>query len=223
MHRRPPVASLLAPLAATLLAALSAAPAHAVPVTDPAGDILSTYAGVPAQGDVDVLFAEVIFNGSGFHLSATMADTLGQTPGALYVWGFDRGAGTERFATLPGGVGVLFDSVVVIDALGTATVRTLAPGVAVTATLTASLVGDTLSVDVPLSALPSAGFAPGAYTWNLWPRVGSGNNNQITDFAPDGNADPALANALVTVPEPASLALAAGGLGLIGRRRLRHR
>lgn len=223
MHRRPLVASLLAPLAATLLAALSATPAHAVPVTDPSGDILATYAGPPAQGDVDVVFAEVIFNGSGFHLSATLADTLGQTPGALYVWGFDRGAGTERFATLPGGVGVLFDSVVVIDALGNTTVRTLAPTVAVTATLTASLIGDTLSVDVPLSALPSAGFAPGAYTWNLWPRVGSGNNNQITDFAPDGNADPTLANALVTVPEPASLALAAGGLGLIGRRRRGHR
>lgn len=223
MHRRPLVAPLLAPLAATLLAALTATPAHAVPVSDPAGDILATYAGPPAFGDVDVVFAEVIFNGSGFHLSATMADTLGQTAGALYVWGFDRGTGTERFATLPGGVGVLFDSVVVIDALGTATVRTLTPTAVVTATLSASLVGDTLSVDVPLAALPSAGFAPEAYTWNLWPRVGSGNNNQITDFAPDGNADPALANARVTVPEPASLALAAGGLGLIGRQRLRRR
>lgn len=219
MHR--PLAALPA---AALVAALAAAPAHAVPVTDPAGDILATYVNAgSALGDLDVVFAEVVFNGSGFHLSATMADSLGQTPGALYVWGFDRGTGTERFATLPGGVGVLFDSVVVIDALGTATVRVLTPAAAVTATLAATIVGDTLSVDVPLAALPSAGFAPSAYTWNLWPRVGSGNNNQITDFAPDGNADPALANAPVTVPEPASLALAAGGLGLIGARRARRR
>ncbi|HEY1017256.1 MAG TPA: PEPxxWA-CTERM sorting domain-containing protein, partial [Herpetosiphonaceae bacterium] len=48
--------------------------------------------------------------------------------------------------------------------------------------------------------------------FNLWPRNGVGNNNQISDFAPD--------NANITgVPEPGAWALmilgfAAAGLGL---------
>jgi hypothetical protein len=62
--------------------------------------------------------------------------------------------------------------------------------------------GDTISAAaLPLSLFPSTGLQPGDYTWNLWPRVGLGNNKQITDFAPDAS------NARVDVPAPTSSSL----------------
>ena len=96
-------------------------------------------------------------------------------------------------------------------------VRDLLTAVTTTLAPTSTLVtGASLAVDVAAALLPSAGFASTAYTANLWPRSGNGNNNQIADFAPDNS------NLAVTaVPEPVSLAML--GVGLLGLAHLRRR
>ena len=43
--------------------------------------------------------------------------------------------------------------------------------------------GDLLTVSFPASLAPSLGLTPSNYTWNVWPRTGAGNDNQISDFA----------------------------------------
>lgn len=77
--------------------------------------------------------------------------------------------------------------------------------------LTATISGDSLSLVVPLALLPSTGFKPNQYAFNIWPRNGGdpANNFQISDFAPD-NAN------LAAVPEPATWAVMILGLGLAG-------
>ncbi len=71
------------------------------------------------------------------------------------------------------------------------------------------------SLPLALLAPATAGFEadPSHYTWNLWPRVGLGQNNQISDFAPDGSK---LGFQITAVPEPQTHALLLAGLGLIG-------
>src|SRR5688572_22622486 len=89
--------------------------------SDPAGDFLSVYAG-PTGGDLDVIAFDAILTGPDeVVLVSTQAAPTGTTPGASYVWGIDRGAGTEPFPTLdpPTGEGVIFDSVVVLLPDGT--------------------------------------------------------------------------------------------------------
>ena len=54
--------------------------------------------------------------------------------------------------------------------------------------------GPDLTAVIPLSMLPSTGFAPADYHFNLWPRDGLGTNDQIADFAPDAST--------FAVPEP---------------------
>jgi iron complex outermembrane receptor protein len=74
---------------------------------------------------------------------------------------------------------------------------------------TATIAGNSISALIPLSFLPTTGFAPQHYGWNIWPRNGLGNNNQISDFAPN--------NSLIsTAPEPAAWALMIAGFGLAG-------
>ncbi|QDU58857.1 PEP-CTERM sorting domain-containing protein [Aeoliella mucimassa] len=209
---------------AVILCATVSSIARAEIVVDPAGDLLPTYSSGPANGDLDVLSSEVVFDRQANTLAftATHADDIGLTDGALYVWGLDRGQGTERFLTGDPaiGAGVFFDSVLILRPDGTGSYVDLFNGGSVDlAPGSVSIDGGTIaSTELPLSLFPSTGFAPEDYTWNLWPRVGLGANNQITDFAPDAS------NAgLTTVPEPASVVLvmfgaAAAAVGLVRRR-----
>jgi hypothetical protein len=69
---------------------------------------------------------------------------------------------------------------------------------------------------VPASLLISTGAVPQNYGFNLWPRIDLGQNDQISDFAPD--------NALlrVGVPETRDRDLELLGVGAIGLV-MRHR
>lgn len=195
---------------AAFLAAAASSTARAG-VVDPAGDILATYVNqASAPGDLDVVFAHFLYDRDAdtFTFTSTQAAAIGSTPGSLYVWGVDRGTGTARFVagTPSVGAGVLFDSVVVLRPDTSVTVsdiinlKTTNLGLGV-----ARIDGNTISATISASLLPELGlFARTAYTTNLWPRVGAGNNNQITDFAPDAS------NFVVTVvPEPSTVALSA--------------
>lgn len=203
-------------LAATAAFAV-ASPASAQLVADAAGDFLPTYVG-PRNGDMDVLGANVFFDGASFRFVSRSAGNIGTTSGALFVWGVDRGRGTARFGPLA--PGVLFDAVVVLNPGGTSTVNDLINGTSTVLPVGAvSFAGADLSALVSAALLPTlaGGFAQSAYTANLWPRLGVGNNNQISDFAPN-NSNLAVA----VVPEPGTAALllpAAGLLAAFGRRR----
>ena len=209
-------------------ALVASASAHAaIGITDPAGDfLLPTYTGALA-GDLDVRSAFVTYDSGSntFYLSGTVGAPVGTTPTAFYVWGFDRGQGTQRFVT-PGssyGVGVSFDSVVIFRLDGSATVNRLVEGGSTVVPGAVSFSGDTFSGTIAGALLPSLGAASASYTWNLWPRDGAvpaaAGVAAISDFAPD-----AANAAVVAVPEPETYALMAIGLGCIGwlgRRRQR--
>jgi hypothetical protein len=212
----------LKPLRTLVLAALalavtgfSAGAARAV-VVDATGDFLSTYTG-PHNGDVDVAAVNAIFNGDTVSLMALLNGAIGTTPGGIYVWGVNRGAGTEGLlaGTPPVGAGVFFDAVVILRPDGTGQVTTFNDGglPPTNTLLTAGAItvsGSTITGVIPLSALPSRGFAPADYLYNLWPRNGLGSNTQIADFAPNASSFAAA------VPEPATWATMLIGFGLIG-------
>jgi hypothetical protein len=193
---------------------LSAAQSKAALITDPAGDFLPSYTTGPKNGDLDVLSAQVFFNGSSFTFTATMAGAIGTTSGGNYVWGINRGAGAQGFATIA--PGVLFDAVFLINPAGGSMVRDTVAAVSTPIT-DISFSGDTITGTVPLSLLPSEGFAPENYLVNLWPRSGSSGLSVIADFAPD-NSDAAV----TSTPEPAGLALL-GGAALAGLAFMRRR
>lgn len=158
---------------------------------DATGDFLPSYTG-PRGADLDVTEAEATFNGSTFTFTSTQAGAVGMTAGGFYVWGIDRGRGTSRFADIA--PGVRFDAVVVVRPDGTGAVTDLTSGSAPVSTplpagsITVS--GATITARVAAALLPTQGLAPAAYTVNLWPRNGVGNNAQISDFAPDNRNAP---------------------------------
>ena len=189
----------------SLAAGLAASPAMASPISDPQGDFLNSYTG-PHNADLDVRSTGATFVGGQYVFDGTFYGTIGSTAGGVYVFGVDRGQGTARFSAI--GSAVVFDSVVIVKPLGTSSVRDL---IANTSTTLASdavhIAGASLEVIVPAALLPTTGFATDRYTFNLWPRSGLTNVNQISDFAPDNS------NLAVDVPEPASMAIL--GLGLL--------
>jgi PEP-CTERM motif len=201
-------------------------PAHAdTSVLDPVGDFLPTFTGMQG-GDLDVLESSVIYNASRaeFLFRAILAADVGTTPGGIYVWGINRGTGTERFVTgVPSiGAGVTFDAVLVIDPSGADSVNLLSPTPVVAQPLAeanSSIFRNTITVAVPSSLLPSTGFGPDHYTWNLWPRDSNvAGNAAISDFAPDAANLP-----VASVPEPETYALLGIGLALMGMLRVRRR
>jgi hypothetical protein len=168
--------------------------------TDPAGDFLDVYTG-PENGDLDVITFDALLTGADeVTLVGTHAAPIGTTEGAAYVWGIDRGAGTEPFPTLdpPTGEGVTFDAVVSLLPDGTGVLIDLAAGTPPQPLDPSSIgvSGPTITVTLPASLLPSQGRDFADYTYNLWPRFAPGgvdptDNTQVSDFAPDASTFPA--------------------------------
>lgn len=192
---------------------------------DPQGDFLPTFTG-PHNGDLDVLFAYGLWNPGTqmFSFGGVLSAPIGTTAGALYVWGIDRGTGTERLAagTPSVGHGVFFDSIISLSpGTGAYAVNLLNGTVFQLAASNVTIAGTTIIVDVPLADLPTKGRAPDQYGWNLWPRNGAGNA-AISDFAPDAST-PRVVSVVSSVPEPAGWALMlAGGAALLGLARCRR-
>lgn len=194
--------------ASAALAALSliAVPATATTVLDARGDFLPSFAG-PNSPDLDVTSFSVIFDSisSSFTLSASLAGAVDPATPGFYVIGANTGTGIiAPFGSLGQG-NVRFNQAVVLrkDATGNVGATALAPG-------SVSIVDDMISALIPLSLLPSTGFAPQDYGFNIWPRTGLGNNNQISDFAPEN------ATLSAAVPEPATWAMMIVGFGAVG-------
>jgi hypothetical protein len=206
--------------------------ARAEVVTDAANDLLATF--VPgdaaSHADVDVTSTEVTLNKITNQLvfTATHVGNIGSSlnnagaPGAVYVWGLDRGQGTERLAAIVNNV--FFDSVVVLNADNTGFFLDLvAPAGTPPAPLAAGAVtssGGTITGFVPVSIIPSlaGGFALEDWTWNLWPRFIFNPANgaiftdaAVSDFAPDARN---ARLSIVQVAEPGALALLGLGLAL---------
>jgi hypothetical protein len=120
----------------------------------------------------------------------------------------NTGTGPNNFAAI-GLAGVRFNQVIAVQKAGTAVVsgNSLPAG-------SVTIAGNLLSVIVPLSLLPSTGFDPESYGFNLWPRSGAGGTQVISDFAPDN----ATISAAAAVPEPASWLMMILGFGLLGAR-----
>jgi hypothetical protein len=208
-------------LAAATIVASVASPAGATTITDPVGDFIPAFSGAHT-GDIDVVSSSVTFDGATFHFSATLDGAIGTLPTSLYVIGVNRGAATSSFAAPPINLpGVVFDTVITMTGTGVTGGRNL-----ITATPlalpagSAHISGDSFELDIPLSLLPSAGFLPLQYGFNLWPRdtsvTADATHTPIADFAPDNATFVATA-----VPEPMSLALL--GAGLVGLCLVRRR
>jgi hypothetical protein len=190
-------------------------------VIDPTGDWLPTYTGAQ-NGDLDIIRANAWFDGSAFTLRSIQNGAVGSSVGGLYVWGINRGAGTARLGVLgaPPAIGPdkLFDALAVLFPNGTARVVTFPAAGPPSVTVLGSAVqvnGDTISALIPLSLLPSRGFAADDYVFTLWSRLrvnplADGNNQEVADFAPEAGGVRA------TVPEPASWAMLLLGFGGIG-------
>lgn len=207
-------------VAALAALALSTAPLGAQKVNDAVNDFLPSYGG-PHNGDLDVVSAQVFFDGSKFAFTATMNGAIGTTTGGFYVWGVNKGAGTQGFATIA--PGVLFDAVVIMRPTTGITIG----GVPVNDFFFAS--GNTITGVVPLSFLPSTGFAANNYTWNLWPRAPLlAGDPAVSDFAPN-NSNAALTigaipPAVLATPEPGTVVMVGVGLaGLMATLRRRQR
>lgn len=197
--------------AAALLASASAAGAS---VSDPVGDFLPTYnPALPMDAGVDIVGADVLFDGSNFFLSATMNGDVRDDPGTLFVWTVNRGSGSLRpFA--PPGSSIPLDALIVMFPDGLLRVVTFAgPPTDIAGGTT--LVGNTVSGTVPASMLASMGLDPSNYMFGLWSRIRvdpamDGTTAEIADLLAGSGSVRAA------VPEPATWLTMLLGFGLIG-------
>lgn len=194
-------------LALALAPLAFATPAIASTTTDPVGDFLPSYTG-PQTGEFDVTNFSVLYDPSTslFHIAGTLAGAINPETDGYYIIGVNTGAGAiDPFGSI-GQPDVEFDKVVVVAGEGEAFIGN--------EDLTFSIFGNSFSVLVPLSLLPSTGADPLDYGFNLWPRTEidtPGNLAHISDFAPNN----ALLKA-TAVPEPVTWMTMLLGFGLAG-------
>ena len=179
-------------------------------MSDPTGDFLPSFAG-PVSPDLDVTSFSVSLDSSStnFNIGAVFAGDINPALAGFYVIGIDTGTGAIKpFASI-GEPNVIFNQVIIVQKNGTATVGSTS--------LTTLLSGNQFIVSVPVALLPSTGFTPANFGFNIWPRAGTTvtNNSQISDFAPN-NALMSVNGILSAVPEPASWLSMLLGFGLIG-------
>lgn len=170
-------------------AGFAASPARAVRINDAEGDVLQSYTG-PKNPDLDVRSSGTSFVAGRYIFDGSFYGAIGSA--------------------------VVFDTVVIVNLSESSTVRDfIGNSVTALAPDAVRIDGACLEVTVPGALLPSTGFALDRYTYNLWPRNGLTNVNQIADFAPDNS------NLAIDVPEPASMAIF--GIGLLATTELRRR
>jgi hypothetical protein len=196
-------------LAAGAVLALVAGPAMAsTTVADAKGDFLSGDTG-PKTDDLDVLSFFVGYDPGTqmFDLRATMAGDIDPANGpGFYVIGVNTGTGVNHPFGPVGQPNVLFNQAMVIQKTGAGTITVPVLGAK---TFTATITGDTFEAFIPLSFLPSTGFAPRNYGFNLWPRQATGGLLALADFAPENST-------IAPIPEPAAWALMIAGFGFAG-------
>jgi hypothetical protein len=193
----------------------AAQPCTAATIIDPSGDILSTYVGQVGP-DLDILQFTVTADATNFYIQVLLGGAPGTTALSRYNIGVDRGAGTNTF---PPGFrpDISLDAIINLQPSPLAAeVRLFVGGVVVTITpLPAgafTISGNTMSAIVPLSMLPSTGFATQDYTFVLWSRTstpGVPNQLGVADFAPDQGQ-------LSLVPEPSAWLMMLMGFGAMG-------
>ena len=192
-------------VAGAIVTLAGAGAAHAAAVADPTGVFLGSFVGTH-DADLDVTSFGVTYNPATttFALNATLAGAINPALPGLYVIGVNTGTGViAPFAGI-GEPNVIFNQALVVQKTG-------AVGLGANPNaLTATIDGNAFSLLVPLNLLPSTGFTPENYGWNLWPRNGLGNNNQISDFAPEN------ATLAAGIPEPATWAMLLAGFGALG-------
>jgi hypothetical protein len=192
--------------AAAVGACLVAQPTMATVISDPTGDFIASYAG-PHLADLDVVNFSANLQGANFLLSATMAGNIGTSDG-FYVIGVDRGGSPAPFAAL-GKSGVLFNAVILLQQDATGVVN-LMPATTSLAPGAVSISGSTISAIIPMALLPSTGFSPLQYGFNIWPRTTAVTGNPaISDFAPNNST-------ITAVPEPKTWAILLLGFGSVG-------
>jgi PEP-CTERM motif len=197
--------SRFAVFAAALLCSVNAA--HAVSVSDAVGDFLPSFVG-PNDADLDVTSFSVTFNSatSIFTLGAVFAGVVNPVNAGRYVFGVNTGTGVIAPFAAIGQPLVVFNQAVVINKDGTGTVGATALPVS-----DIVVVGNLITAKVALALLPSTGYMPEQYGWNLWPRNAVAGNTGISDFAPN--------NALLAinpVPEAGTWVMVIVGFGAAG-------
>jgi hypothetical protein len=194
-------------LAAGAVLAFVAGPAMAsTTVADAKGDFLSGYTG-PKTDDLDVLSFYVAYDATAqlFDLRATMAGDINAATPGFYVIGINTGTGVNHPFGPVGQPNVLFNQAMTIQKTGVGAISVAGVAKSFTATIT----GDTFEAFIPLSFLPSTGFAARNYGFNLWPRQVTGGLAALADFAPENST-------VAPVPEPAAWALMIAGFGFAG-------
>jgi hypothetical protein len=186
-------------LVATCCAAIAfaAMPAHATFVADAQGDWAPGYTGTKLA-DLDVKSFSVDFDGSVFHLKASMWGDIVPGSEGFYVIGVNTGTGTAAPFGALGHPNVKFNTAFQVRKNSTSSL----------AGVTVNIVGDTFWADLPLSSLPaSTGFTPEYYGFNLWPR-GLGVP-AVSDFAPENST-------IASVPEASTWAMMIAGFAAVG-------